>query len=54
MTPLRPRFFIKGGGKKQQEVIVFATKRGVLSKTWNAHGNKVSKVSETAEGFTRF
>ena len=31
-----------------QKVLVFATKMGVLSKTWNTYGNKVSTVSDTA------
>ena len=47
MAPWCPRFF-KKGGKKQKVVLVFATKRGDLSKTWNVHGYKVSKVSDTA------
>ena len=35
-------FFYKRG------VLVFATKKGDLSKNWNMHGYKVSKVSDTA------
>ena len=42
-------FSIKGGGGKNPAGSpCFCDKKGGLSKTWNMHGHKVSKVSDTA------
>ena len=42
-------FFFDKRGVKSSRKSLFLRKKGVLSKAWNAHGNKVSKVSDTAE-----
>ena len=45
-------FFLCKGGKKAAISPCFYDKKGTLSKTWNAHGYKVSEVSDTASDCT--